>query len=454
MTSAAPTEISPQLLARFAELGPQVPAYVKAPVWAGRFGAADYKAALQAVAERPEETLSLYVHVPFCPGRCLYCGCNTTITHDSCRIDGYLDTLDREMAMVADYVDGDRDVLQLHLAGGTPNYLNDAQLTRLTEILERRFRILPDTDQSIECDPRRTSAGQLELLHALGYRRITFGVQDLEPVVQRAIGRIQSIDLVRDVYWLAREIGFETIAFDLIYGLPKQTEESFQKTLDAVIEMAPDRITCFGYTRVTDSGPHQHAIDVHQLPSALERQVLFHRAVQTFTSSGYAWIGLDAFALDTDELALAQEEGRLQRNCIGYTARPTSHMLGFGTGAVGEVDGNCVQNEPHLDDWLGRVQAGELPIARGHHMAEIDRRRRDAIGHMICNLELPEDLAIGCLDDEYSRLANYAADGLVEVDGDRLRITSTGRYFLRTLCSEHDAYFAWDRARWHFSRSN
>jgi oxygen-independent coproporphyrinogen-3 oxidase len=427
---------------------------VAVPFWRGHFGSSEYETALRAVAARPDESLALYVHVPFCPGRCLYCGCNTTITHDSARIDGYLDALEREMAMVADLVDGDRDVLQLHLAGGTPNYLNDAQLTRLTEMLERRFRILADTDQSIECDPRRTSAGQLELLHALGYRRITFGVQDLEPEVQRAIARVQSIDLVRDVYWLAREIGFESIAFDLIYGLPKQTEASFQKTLDAVIEMAPDRVTCFGYSRVTDAGPHQHAIDVHQLPSALDRQVLFHRAVRSFTNSGYAWIGLDAFALDNDELAVAQDEGRLHRNCIGYTARPTAHMLGFGTGAVGEVDGNCIQNEPMLDDWLARVQAGELPIAHGHRLAEIDRRRRDAIGHMICNLELPEDLAVGCLDDEYFRLAKYADDGLVEIAGDRLLITPTGRYFLRTLCSEHDAYFAWDRARWHFSRSN
>jgi len=454
MSSAAPTEISPQQLVRFTEIVPRVPDAAPAPAWSGHFGQHDYEAALRAVGQRPDETLALYVHIPFCPGRCLYCGCNTTITHDSGHIDRYLDTLEREMAMVAEHVDGGRDVLQLHLGGGTPNYLNDAQLTRLTEMLECRFRILPETEQSIECDPRRTSAGQLELLHALGYRRITLGVQDLEPDVQRAIGRIQSIELVRDVYWLAREFGFETIGFDLIYGLPKQTEESFQKTLEAVVEMAPDRVTCFGYSRITDSGPHQHAIDVHQLPSARDRQVLFHEAVQTFTSSGYTWIGLDAFALDTDELTLAQEDRRLQRNCIGYTAAQAAHMLGFGTSAVGEVDGSCVQNEPDLQAWISRVQAGELPIAHGHRLSELDRRRRDAIGHMICNLELPEDLAAGCLDDEYARLAKFADDGLVEVGQDRLRITPTGRYFLRTLCSEHDAYFAWDRARWHFSRSN
>lgn len=453
MISAAPTEISPELLARFARLGPDVQRPLALPAWRDDFGSADYAAALDAIAARPEEILSLYVHVPFCPGRCLYCGCNTNITHDSGRIDHYLDRMDREMAMVAAHIDDDRDVLQVHLAGGTPNYLSDAQLTRLTEMLERRFRILPDTDQSIECDPRRTSAGQLELLHALGYRRITFGVQDLAGAVQRAIGRIQSIDLIRDVYWMARETGFDTIGFDLIYGLPEQTEESFQKTLDAVIELAPDRVTCFGYARTMDRGPHQHAIDLHRLPTAMERQVLFHRAVQSFTASGYAWIGLDAFALDGDELAIAQDEGRLARNCIGYTAHPSSHIIGFGTGAVGEVDGICVQNEPDLQRWEARIDTGELPVARGHRMSETDRLRRDAITHMVCNLELPYALAAGSLDDEFARLRSYAADGLVEVHDDGLRFTQAGRYFLRTLCTEHDAYFAWDRARWHFSRS-
>ena len=453
MSSAAPGEISRDLLERFAELGPHYDRPVPTSQWTDRYSSDDYNAALTAIAQRPDESLALYVHIPFCPGRCLYCGCNTTITHDSVRIDRYLDALDREMAMVAERINGDRDVLQVHLAGGTPNYLNDAQLTRLTEMIERRFRILPDTDQSIECDPRRTSAGQLELLHALGYQRIGFGVQDLDPEVQRAIGRIQSRELIRDVYWTAREIGFETISFDLIYGLPQQSEETFQRTLEGVLELLPDRVACFGYSRSTNLGPHQHAIDVHQLPSVVDREVLFHNAVQSFTSAGYSWVGLDTFALDGDELSVAQDEGRLHRNCIGYTAKPSDHLIGFGSGAVGEIDGSCVQSEADVDLWQQRIERGELPVARGHRLSRDDRRRRDAVGHMICNLELPATLAAGCLDDEYARLASYASDGLVDMAQDRLRITTAGRYFLRSLCTEHDAYFHWDRARWHFSRS-
>lgn len=453
MTSMMPVDISPDLLSRFSRFdGPGMLPPAPDP-WNDSFTGEDYRQALGAVGRHPDETLALYLHIPFCPGRCLYCGCNTTVTHNSQRIDSYLNALEREVAMVADAVAAGRDVLQLHVAGGTPNYLNDAQLTRLIELVDRRFRILPETDASIECDPRRASAGQLDLLHALGFRRVTFGVQDLEPKVQRAIGRIQSIDLVRDVYWMARETGFDSIGFDLIYGLPEQTEASFQATLEAVVEMAPDRISCFGYSRGTSLGRHQHAIDIHRLPNDLDRHRLFEQAVKTFVAAGYVWVGLDTFVLDTDELALAQDEGRLQRNCIGYTVMRPDHTIGLGTGAAGEVNGHCVQNEPSIPAWEAMLERGEFPIARGHYLDPLDQRRREAVAHLICNLELPLDLAQGCFDDEYKRLAGYAPDGLVVVDADRLRITSTGRYLLRHLCTEHEAYFAWDRARWHFSRT-
>jgi oxygen-independent coproporphyrinogen-3 oxidase len=453
MSTAAPAEVSPELVQRLTGRGRRFESAVRMTGSQGNYGVEDYARALAEVARRPAETLSLYVHIPFCAGRCLYCGCNTTVTHDSARMDAYLDTLDREMTMVAQRINGDRDVLQVHLAGGTPNYLSEAQLTRLTEILERRFHIVPDTELSIECDPRRASAGQLELLHALGFRNIGFGVQDLDPEVQRAIGRVQSEELIRDVYWMAREIGFDSIGFDLIHGLPLQNATSFARTLETVMELAPDRVACFGYARQTLDGPHQHAIDVHELPASAERDNMFRQAVAGFTQAGYAWIGLDTFALETDDLALAQAEGRLHRSCIGYTATPSAHLVGLGAGAIGEIEGTCVQNRSDLDGWQREVSAGRLPLDRGHRLSEVERRRRDAISHLICNLELPMDMAAGCLDDEYRRLAAYAGDGLVEALPDGLRVTEAGRFFLRELCTEHDAYFHWDRARWHFSHS-
>jgi oxygen-independent coproporphyrinogen-3 oxidase len=455
MSTAAIAEVSAELAQRLSGRGRGFEPAIRSGGRQGDgYGADDYARALEEVAQRPSDTLSLYVHIPFCAGRCLYCGCNTTVTHDSARMDGYLDTLEREMAMVTALIDGNRDVLQVHLAGGTPNYLSEAQLTRLTEMLERRFRIVADTERSIECDPRRASAGQLELLHALGFRSVGFGVQDLDPDVQRAIGRIQSEELIRDVYWMAREIGFDSIGFDLIYGLPQQTGTSFARTLDTVMELAPDRVACFGYARETLDGPHQHAIDVHELPSAAGREQLFRQSVAAFTQAGYAWVGLDTFALETDDLALAQAEGRLYRNCIGYTATPSAHLAGLGAGAVGELQGTCVQNQPDVDAWQREVAAGRIPIDRGHRLSDIDRRRRQAISHLICNLELPQWMAAGCLDEEYRRLAAYAGDGLVEALPDSLRVTEAGRFFLRELCTEHDAYFHWDRARWHFSHSD
>jgi oxygen-independent coproporphyrinogen III oxidase len=456
--STASAHLSPDLVQRLTGRGRRFDAVQPPPVGAHEYDPAEYARALAQVAAQPADTLSLYVHIPFCAGRCLYCGCNTTVTHDSARMDAYLDTLDREMAMIAARIDGDgdgnRDLLQVHLAGGTPNYLSEAQLSRLTEMLERRFHIVADTELSIECDPRRASAGQLELLHALGYRTISFGVQDLDPDVQRAIGRIQSEELIRDVYWLAREIGFDSINFDLIYGLPLQTEAAFTRTIEAVLELSPDRVACFGYARQTLDGAHQYAIDVHELPTNAEREHLFRYAVSRFTEAGYRWIGLDTFALETDDLAQAQAEGRLHRNCIGYTAMPSTHLIGLGAGAVGEIMGTCLQNQPDLAVWQQRVDAGRLAVDRGHKLSDLDRRRRDALSHLICNLELPLAMASGCLDDEYKRLAAYAGDGLVDVLPDGLRVTEAGRFFLRELCTEQDAYFHWDRARWHFSHSD
>jgi oxygen-independent coproporphyrinogen-3 oxidase len=451
--STAPAEVILNLGHPPAETGPEAGAWSSNGGWSGDYDALDYEETLAEVAGRPADTLALYVHVPFCAGRCLYCGCNTTVTHDSARIDAYMDALFTEMAMVGERIDGARDVLQVHLAGGTPNYLSEAQLTRLVEMTERHFRIIPDTDLSIECDPRRASAGQLELLHALGFRGISFGVQDFDVDVQRAIGRLQSEELVRDVYWTARDIGFDHIGFDLIYGLPKQTVTSFERTIESVIDLAPDRIACFGYARQTAAGSHQHAIDAHELPDRRGREGIFRAAADGFTAAGYDWIGLDTFVLETDDLARAKAERRLHRNCIGYTISPSTHLVGLGPGAVGEIGGTCLQNQPLLELWQRELRAGTLPIGRGERLSDVERRRREAFSHLICNLELPEAMATGYLDAEYRRLASYVADGLVEITATGLRVTEAGRFLVRSLCSEHDACFHWDRARWHFSTS-
>lgn len=412
-----------------------------------RLTASQYGDALRALSQRSEEPLALYVHLPFCPVRCLYCACHTTVTHDFERIDRYLDALDLELDLVLERLGGGRELQQLHLGGGTPNYLSDSQLVRLMGMVERRFRIAPGAATTIECNPRRTCANQLELLHGLGFKGLSFGVQDLNPSVQRAIGRINSLELVRDVCGNARDAGFDTISLDLIYGLPEQTEASFLQTLEEVVDMAPDRVRCYSYSHRPTVRPHQYAIECADLPRPEEKLSLLHEAVDCFTSAGYHWIGADYFVRPGDELAVAQSAKRLRHNCLGYTSSPAQHLIAVGMSALGEVDGAFVQNESALKPWSAALEAGILPVAWGHRLSDGDLRRRQALEHLMCNLELPAALAQG-LEEEYERLRGCSEHGLVEVVPEGIRITPRGRYFLRSLCTQHALSVAWNSNQW------
>lgn len=412
-----------------------------------RFATAEYAALLAGMGGRGPEPIAIYIHIPFCPVRCLYCACHTTITHDSARIDAYLDTLEREMDLVVEHLGSGRDLCQIHVGGGTPNYLSDSQLVRLMEAVGQRFHICEDTDTGIECNPRRCSAGQMELLKGLGFNRISFGVQDLDASVQHAIGRINSQALVRDVHATARSIGFETTCLDLIYGLPEQTRQGFHETLERVIDMGPDRVGCYSYSHCPATRPHQYAIAAGSLPSPREKLILLHEAVNCLVAAEYHWIGIDCFARDGDPLSVAQANRRLSHNCIGYTRGPSRPLLAFGASALGEVDGAFIQNEPDLKAWSGAVSAGQLPVACGRRLSEDDLRRRKALRHLLCNLELPANLAQG-IEEEYERLARCAEIGLVEVTPNSIRVTPRGRYFLRSLCGHDDSTLAWSSSQW------
>jgi oxygen-independent coproporphyrinogen-3 oxidase len=422
--------------------------YPPPPAWAGGFGAEDYAGVLGAIGQRPEDAVSLFVQVPFCSMRCLYCGCNVTVNHSGDEVDDYLSCLEREMDLVAARLGSGRRVMQLHLGGGTPNCLNESQLARVMEMIECRFEIPEEADTSIHCDPRRASAAQLDMLRGFGFHGIRFGVPDVEAEVQRSIGRIQSIELVRDVYSMARDAGFESISLDLTYGLPNQTERSFQATVDQVIDLGPDRVTCFGYGHLPGTRPHQRAIIVDSVPTDHQKSGLFQRAVNSLTAAGYAWIGLDHFARNDNELSLAQGEQRLRRNLIGFTALEPTHVVAFGTGGVGEVDAALVQNETGVKAWRAAVEGGELPVLRGHRLSEEDCRRRDAVVHLICNLELPVGLVTDGLEGAYARVSRRKEEGLVEVTSDRITVTPRGRYFLRELCMEFDAYRETEGSPW------
>jgi oxygen-independent coproporphyrinogen-3 oxidase len=419
-----------------------VPRYTSYPpisCWSTSIGRAEYRAGLEAAAHDPTEPLSLYVHLPFCPQRCLYCGCNVTITRRRDAIEAYLERLREELDLVTAPLGRGRRVVQLHLGGGTPNYLDDVELERIWRIIETRFSIAPDADTAIELDPRLSAVEQLTGLHALGFRRVSFGIQDLDERVQRAVGRVQPTELVRRTMEIARDAGFESVNFDLIYGLPEQTQDGFRRTIETIVDLAPDRVACFGYAHVPSMQPHQRALERYRLPDALERFTLNHIAIEGLTQAGYEWIGLDHFARPDDALARAARAGRLRRNFNGYTTMPAAHLVAAGASAIGEVGGWLLQNESDLGRWHASIGRGELATVRGHRLTDDDRRRRAAIMSLMCNLELPSSLTDG-LELERNQLLAFEADGFVEPRADAVAVTPLGRYFLRTLCAVFDAY--------------
>lgn len=453
--------VSPELLARYNKPGPRYTSYPTVPVWSGEFGEDDYRAALGDVAARATDALSVYVHLPFCAERCAYCGCNATVTRHGAVVDAYLDRVERELALVTPLLGGRRQVVQLHLGGGTPNFLNEGQMTRLMRLLSDHFAIEGAGEISLEIDPRIGTVEQLAQIRSLGFNRISMGVQDIDPVVQAAIGRVQPFAQTETLYRACRELGFASVNLDLVYGLPLQTVASFRDTLEAIGELRPDRIACFSYAHVPWVKPNQKQIDATALPTPDEKFRLFRLTIDTLAAAGYDWIGMDHFALREDELSVAARELRLHRNFMGYTTRPAPHMLAFGMSGIGDLAGRYVQNESHLGRYRKLVDGGKLPVVKGYKLSDDDLLRRVAITHLMCNLELPYELTrpafgIGlaeALGDDLEHLEAYAEEGFVELLPNRLVVTPLGRFFIRNLAMELDAHLVKMAERTVFSKT-
>ena len=430
--------IPPDLLGRYDQRGPRYTSYPTVPSWSAGFGDAQYRAALQA-ATAEGSPIALYVHIPYCVTRCLYCGCNAVATSRTTTKDDYLDTLERELRLVIDTMGARPVVAHMHWGGGTPNHLSDEQIMRLFSMIEQRVTFAPDAELSVEADPRLATRSQLELLKELGFNRISFGVQDLDPDVQQAIGRLQPVDLVDDVIEGSRAAGFTAINVDLIYGLPRQTQRSFSDTITRVAEMDPDRLAVFGYAHLPTAFNHQRAIDAAELPKSAERFALFRLAVSQLAAEGYAWVGMDHFARETDALTIAQNAGTLHRDFMGYTTRPTKHLVALGMSGISEVGGAFAQNDARIPGWRAAIESGQLPTVRGHVLTDEDTLRRAAILQMMCNLEMPR-AQVDAIDGALARLLPMAEDQLVDIDASRIRVTPMGRYFLRNVCMAFDAY--------------
>jgi oxygen-independent coproporphyrinogen III oxidase len=443
--------LTPERVEHYNRPGPRYTSYPPIPFWSAEFDETDYRAALTRAAASSAEPVALYVHLPFCAERCAYCGCNATVTNRSSVVDAYLDRVELELASVTRTLGRGRRALELHLGGGTPNFLTEPQMERLLRLLEDAFDLGAGAERSLEIDPRIATPDQVRFLRGLGFTRISLGVQDMDPRVQEAIGRIQPEALTREIFLAAREAGFPSVNLDLVYGLPYQTPEVFQRTLDSVLELRPDRLSCFSYAHLPHLRANQKQVDARGLPAtAWDKFSLFQQAVEALTGAGWSWIGMDHFALETDELSRALEERRLHRNFMGYVERAAPHLVAFGCSAIGEVGGAQIQGDPKLGSWQRALDAGSLPVIRGHVLTDEDLRRRDAIHHLLSNLELPHRLLearegasgspLPALAREREALEAHADDGLLRRLEDRYEVTPLGRWFLRNLCMELDAY--------------
>ena len=442
---------SADLLRRYDRPGPRYTSYPTAPQFHAGFGERELREVATASNGDPiPRRLSLYVHVPFCESPCFYCGCNRIITRDKARGEAYLARLYREIALTAGLFDRDREVIQLHFGGGTPNFLSPAQLRDVVDTLRSHFRFsdAADRDISIELDPRFVDADDIAALGKIGFNRASFGVQDFDPAVQEAVNRIQSVEQTRAVIDACRGNGFRSVNVDLIYGLPNQTPDGFARTLDTVAQMRPDRVAVYGYAHMPHLFKPQKQLDASLLPSGETKLALLQLAIEKLTAAGYLYIGMDHFALPDDELALAQARGGLHRNFMGYTTHADSDLVGLGVSAISHIGDSFSQNPRDLPSWQAALDEGRLPVFRGMRMNEDDQLRADLIQQLMCQGEIP----VAALERRYAidfaeyfalalgRLAPLAEDGLVRVEEQRIVVTSRGRLLLRNIAMCFDHY--------------
>lgn len=440
-----------QLLERYDRPGPRYTSYPTAVEFHDGVSNDTYVERLARVNRAGDAPLSAYVHLPFCEHRCAFCGCNVVITPHRDVASRYLDAVEQEIDLLASHLPDRRTVSQMHWGGGTPTYYTPAQLSRVFDRITRHFTFTPDAELGIEVDPRVTTFEHLEVLRSLGFNRLSMGVQDFNAKVQEAVNRIQSFELTRDLIVRARELGFTSINIDLIYGLPHQTLETFSATLEQSLTLRPDRVAAYSFAFVPWMKAHMKELDVAALPPPETKLALLAATVDAFTGAGYRQIGMDHFALPTDDMGRAVETHTLHRNFMGYTVKSTSDLVAVGVSAIGDVQGAFVQNTKKLPEYYDAVGAGRFPIERGYEMSDDDQIRRYVITELMCNfrLDVPSvESKFGIDFEEYfaQELATLngspVADGLVTVSADRIEVQMIGRMFVRNICMVFDKYLA------------
>ena len=422
------------------------------------------KDALMESIRRNNETqrdLSLYYHLPFCESLCWFCGCTTVITTDHSRSEGYLKLIDREMDLMKEHLNSKRKVVQVHLGGGTPTFLHPDEIRRLGDNIRKRFTISDKVEAGAEIDPRRITRDTIEALKEAGFNRASMGVQDHNPEVQKAVHRIQPYEMTKQAIDWLRECDFQSLSVDLIYGLPHQTVASFEKTLEDTLKLQPDRLAVFSYAHVPWIKPAQKILqDRMELPTPETKLQLLKLTIEKLTAEGYAYIGMDHFAKENDELRIAQRNKTLQRNFQGYSTRGGVDIYAFGMSSISQSQDAYWQNLKELPEYTASVEAGNLPIHRGYILTPEDHLRRRTIMRLMCDLELDYAHMSELLDLDFSShyeqelasLEDMEADGLIEKTSSGLVVTELGRLLIRNIAMRFDAYQA-ERKEGRFSKT-
>jgi len=431
---------------RYNRPGPRYTSYPTAPVWTDSYGPNDFEQAMQS-ADQKKSPVSLYMHLPFCESLCLFCACNVIIRKDKSGTPPYLDILKKEIDHVASRVSRDREVAQFHWGGGTPTYLSPEQIEDLFEYTRARFTFAPDAEIGIEVDPRVTTRAHMEVVRKMGFNRLSMGIQDFKPEVQKAIHRIQPYEVTRDIIATARQLGFDSINVDLIYGLPYQTGESFAHTVEQIVSLSPDRIAMFSYAHVPWLKKQQGSF-VKFLPEGMKKFDIFRNGLLKFLEAGYLYIGMDHFAKENDELAVSQRNRTLHRNFQGYTTKAGADLYGMGITAISGIQETYAQNYRDIPSWEKAVNEHGVATMRGYHLSQDDVIRREVISRLLCHTVIVKDeisKKFGIDFDEYfapelERLKMPQEDGLVVINGKEIRTAWLGRIFIRNLAMVFDPY--------------
>jgi oxygen-independent coproporphyrinogen-3 oxidase len=459
--STTQLHLTPEMITRFDVSGPRYTSYPTADRFVEAFTDEQYEQALESRSLGGIALpLSIYVHIPFCESLCFYCACNKIITKRHERSAEYLRYLSKEVDLHVAHIGSGQVISQLHLGGGSPTFFTDDELTELMTMLRRNFTLEAGGEYSIEIDPRTVDENRLAHFASLGFNRLSFGVQDFDPDVQKAVHRIQPAEQVFALVEAARRLKFESVNVDLIYGLPKQSPESFQRTLAQIVELRPDRIALYGYAHLPARFKPQRQIVTADLPTGSEKVLMLSNAISAFIDAGYVYVGMDHFALPDDALAVAKRQGRLHRNFQGYSTQPDCDLIGLGVSSIGRIGATYSQNAKTLDEYYDYLNQGRFPVVRGHALSHDDLLRRSVIMALMCQGSLQyESIELAYLIDfkdyfapELEALKDLESSGLVELEPNAIQVTSSGWFFVRGIAMLFDRYLQTDRNRARFSK--